>query len=461
MLKQLAVSLLIVLLVSGLATGYRSRTKKEAHQGPGSSSALGVEPAALSTLKQQKADGQPFTCDNGAKVLAWTEFNDDYCDCEDGTDEPGTSACAGRTQSSDQGFYCRNVGHIAKLISSSFVNDGVCDCCDGSDETLSGACKPQCLDEFRQQTAEKHQHARMHEQGTMVLRSWQRQTQTELAQKHSELAALETTLREAEVQLAAEEVIEQRRREEAALSGSPGLPREDDAGDDELFTGESQEHLYQHLSPIDDEDDFVDQLKHEPDNDQAAEADEEEDDDDDEDNDNEDDAKNSAGVFLEREEVKELRKTVKELKEKVDDLTTLLNLNFGPNSALYMLYDKLHQIRAENYNYQVRLYKDAKQDHTSIGKFKEFVETDDGKFQMKFTGGQSCWQGPARSLTVEFTCGVETKIISVEEVSKCTYMMVMEACVACSAQKAQEIKLEIARLEKEVLAAQEETDLIL
>lgn len=49
--------------------------------------------------------------------------NDDYCDCPDGSDEPGTSACEGRPHAY---FYCRNDGHIPARILSSRVNDGIC-----------------------------------------------------------------------------------------------------------------------------------------------------------------------------------------------------------------------------------------------------------------------------------------------------------------------------------------------
>ena len=40
-------------------------------------------------------DVETFRCDDGATTLAIARVNDDYCDCADGSDEPGTSACAG------------------------------------------------------------------------------------------------------------------------------------------------------------------------------------------------------------------------------------------------------------------------------------------------------------------------------------------------------------------------------
>ncbi|GAB2233413.1 hypothetical protein Droror1_Dr00002635 [Drosera rotundifolia] len=67
-------------------------------------------------------------CKDGSKRLERSRVNDDFCDCPDGSDEPGTSACP------DGRFYCRNVGHVATVLYSSRVNDGICDCCDGSDE---------------------------------------------------------------------------------------------------------------------------------------------------------------------------------------------------------------------------------------------------------------------------------------------------------------------------------------
>ncbi|KAM7486439.1 hypothetical protein LguiA_002448 [Lonicera macranthoides] len=67
-------------------------------------------------------------CRDGSKKFSKSQLNDDFCDCVDGTDEPGTSACPNGK------FYCRNAGHTPLFVHSSRVNDGICDCCDGSDE---------------------------------------------------------------------------------------------------------------------------------------------------------------------------------------------------------------------------------------------------------------------------------------------------------------------------------------
>ncbi|XP_014276049.1 glucosidase 2 subunit beta [Halyomorpha halys] len=79
-----------------------------------------------------------FTCFDGQDSIPFAYVNDDYCDCEDGSDEPGTSACPNGT------FFCKNIGHIPQSIPSSRVNDGFCDCCDASDEYLTGKCVYHC-----------------------------------------------------------------------------------------------------------------------------------------------------------------------------------------------------------------------------------------------------------------------------------------------------------------------------
>ncbi|KAM2845749.1 hypothetical protein COP1_028160 [Malus domestica] len=84
---------------------------------------LGVHP-----LDESYYCSEVINCRDDSKSFTRDRLNDDFCDCLDGTDEPGTSACpAGK-------FYCLNRGSTPRFLFSSRVNDHVCDCCDGSDE---------------------------------------------------------------------------------------------------------------------------------------------------------------------------------------------------------------------------------------------------------------------------------------------------------------------------------------
>ncbi|KAF2305193.1 hypothetical protein GH714_002920 [Hevea brasiliensis] len=68
-----------------------------------------------------KISSDTIKCKDGSKKFTKAQLNDDFCDCPDGSDEPGTSACPRGK------FYCRNSGHIPVLLFSSRVNDGICE----------------------------------------------------------------------------------------------------------------------------------------------------------------------------------------------------------------------------------------------------------------------------------------------------------------------------------------------
>lgn len=48
---------------------------------------LGVQPVLLSSYRPLA--GSRWKCLDGSKEISWDSVNDDYCDCEDGSDEPG------------------------------------------------------------------------------------------------------------------------------------------------------------------------------------------------------------------------------------------------------------------------------------------------------------------------------------------------------------------------------------
>jgi len=98
---------------------------------------IGVQPGRRHLY--ELGDDQSFKCLDGSGSIPISFVNDDYCDCRDASDEPGTAACPhGR-------FYCSNDGYLQRLIPSAWVNDGQCDCCDSSDEyNSSSSCENNC-----------------------------------------------------------------------------------------------------------------------------------------------------------------------------------------------------------------------------------------------------------------------------------------------------------------------------
>lgn len=138
------------------------------------------------TLYKPRSD-ESWSCLDGSKTLKFVQINDDYCDCADGSDEPGTAACAEGT------FHCENRGHRPQDIPSSRVNDGICDCCDGSDEYLAeGMCANTCIELGKVEQEQRKSQAEMYKKGAakrseMVARG--KQLKAEREKRRSELDA--------------------------------------------------------------------------------------------------------------------------------------------------------------------------------------------------------------------------------------------------------------------------------
>jgi len=88
-----------------------------------------------------------FTCDG--KIHPESSYNDNFCDCEDGYDEPNTSACSNIINSNTK-FQC--IGSLSNVtIATSRIGDGICDCCDGSDEIINSfgiMCPDVCASQY-------------------------------------------------------------------------------------------------------------------------------------------------------------------------------------------------------------------------------------------------------------------------------------------------------------------------
>ncbi|XP_062589680.1 glucosidase 2 subunit beta-like isoform X3 [Saccostrea cucullata] len=146
--------------------------------------------------KYQPNEQNKFHCINGVGEIPYEHLNDDYCDCDDGTDEPGTSAC------SNGRFHCTNAGYVPKYIQSSRVNDGVCDCCDGTDEYGGKIeCVNNCKELGKALREEQDQKRRLHEEGFKKRDGFIAEVKRIMEEKNVKIQELEKEKAELEVRL--------------------------------------------------------------------------------------------------------------------------------------------------------------------------------------------------------------------------------------------------------------------
>ncbi|KAF9964481.1 hypothetical protein BGZ70_006384 [Mortierella alpina] len=152
----------------------------------GSSIPRGVPPSDAKLYTPSNT--QTWSCLDGSKTITFSAVNDDYCDCADGSDEPGTSACGTGY------FYCENVGHLPSSIKTSRVNDGVCEpeCCDGTDEYDGQVqCPNVCEEVGREARKERERVQAIQEQGSRLRKEYIQHGKTAKLKLQQELETLQ------------------------------------------------------------------------------------------------------------------------------------------------------------------------------------------------------------------------------------------------------------------------------
>uniref|UniRef100_A0AAY4BUW8 Glucosidase 2 subunit beta n=1 Tax=Denticeps clupeoides TaxID=299321 RepID=A0AAY4BUW8_9TELE len=143
--------------------------------------------------RQFYEEGKPFTCLDGSRTVPFDRVNDDYCDCKDGSDEPGTAACPNGS------FHCTNAGHRPAFIPSSRINDGICDCCDTTDEYNSGAtCKNTCREMGRRERESLQKLAEITKEGFLLKQQLIEEAKRKKEEKQSKLTELQAGKRDVE-----------------------------------------------------------------------------------------------------------------------------------------------------------------------------------------------------------------------------------------------------------------------
>ncbi|ACO67963.1 predicted protein [Micromonas commoda] len=433
-----------------------------------------------------------FVCDGGATTIDRSRVNDDYCDCDDGADEPGTSACANGE------FHCRNRGHRSISLPSSRVNDGVCDCCDGTDEHDGGArCPNTCLaagasrrDEIRARVSSARggvDARRKILEGAPALR---RRWQDESVKLEKDVAAQREIVRDASVAKEAAEAEEKKateaedrlnKREASKNKGDDDASGNETAVADTAVADAVPTPTPTSTETVDEypviEDDAVPELQAIDDvADEREESEEERGrriaqqwihgdsestgtapsgpsspaDVPDAIRDRATRAKKAAND--KRDVHAQAQRTLTELEGKHKDVTKRLSTFFGPNMELAHMVGECYKLTVEQYAYEVCPFGDAKQDTTRLGTMQP-VDVKDPR-TMVFNGGERCWNGPARSITVSLRCGGGgNKLADVEEPSRCEYAAKLYTPAACDPGEVDALERELAEMEEEARAA--------
>lgn len=278
---------------------------------------IGVHPDKLNhytALEQQTT----FTCLDGSATIPRESVNDDYCDCGDASDEPGTSACTNGQ------YFCHNQGYLPSLIPSSWVNDGQCDCCDATDEYNNpgeAKCRNICESLGAEYRREQEMQREIYNQGSNLRSQYKEQAKVKREQNN--------------------ELLQQYKRE-----------------------------------------------------------------------------------------LTEKENAIKRIEEE-------MNSDFGPSSVFLPLKGRCFNFKDREYTYTYCPFERATQEsnggmQTELGRWSAWTGSAENPYsRQKYEGGVQCWNGPARSTVVNIGCGVEDKITSVTEPSKCEYVYDFMTPAAC------------------------------
>ncbi|XP_043940558.1 glucosidase 2 subunit beta isoform X3 [Protopterus annectens] len=439
-------------------------------------------PRGVSLLNRPFYDeSKPFTCLDGSLTIPFDQVNDDYCDCKDGSDEPGTAACPnGR-------FHCTNLGYKPQYLPSSRVNDGICDCCDTSDEYNSGiVCENTCR-ELGLQEKESLLHMaevakvgftlkkqlieeakKMKEENKVKLAELQEGKKSLIDQVETLRAAKDAAeIPEKEAKEVHEKAWEERKavveleKERAkALEIFVELDADEDGvvsigelqshteldsdGDGVLSEAEAQALLgdvshvevgiFQEIvwhtikDKFKSEDRFIRESPEEYI--RTTQATKKEDEEEkmplyDEHTQNLVEAANRARSAFEAAE-----RSLREMEDSIRDLENEITFDFGPSGEFAYLYSQCYELTTNEYVYRLCPFHRVTQKQkgggaeTNLGTWGSWSGPEENKFtSMKYEHGTSCWQGPNRSTTVKLSCGKETAVTSTTEPSRCEYLM--------------------------------------
>uniref|UniRef100_A0A4W4EET1 Glucosidase 2 subunit beta n=1 Tax=Electrophorus electricus TaxID=8005 RepID=A0A4W4EET1_ELEEL len=425
------------------------------------------------TKRQFYDENLPFTCLDGSRTIPFDRVNDDYCDCKDGSDEPGTSACP------NGNFHCTNAGFRPTFIPSSRINDGICDCCDTTDEYNSGAkCENTCKELGRKEREVLQRMAEITKEGFLLKQQLIEEAKAGQQERQRKLTEMQNSRKEMEEKVEAlrtvketAEVPEKEAKERhlkawegkadgvfvqfmmmfvffsvslAELQTHAELDSDADGSFSEteaqaLFGGAEQvdtaafERVWSNIK-----DKYVSEvtscsalqynvlvtlsvwcLSVMPS--EVAVT-----------------VLSSTAAQKARDDFEESERALREVEDQIKNIEKEISFDFGPSAEYTYLYSQCYELPTSEYIYRLCPFNRVSQkpkyggSETNLGTWGAWAGPEENKYLlMKYEHGTGCWQGPNRSTTVKLTCGKETAVTSTSEPSRCEYLMEFTTPAVC------------------------------
>uniref|UniRef100_A0A671QX90 Glucosidase 2 subunit beta n=1 Tax=Sinocyclocheilus anshuiensis TaxID=1608454 RepID=A0A671QX90_9TELE len=423
------------------------------------------------TSIQFYVENKPFTCLDGSRAIPFDRVNDDYCDCKDGSDEPGTAACPNGS------FHCTNAGYRPMFIPSSRINDGICDCCDTTDEYNSGAkCENTCKELGRKEREVLQKMAEITKEGFLLKQHLIEEAKKGQQEKKSKVTDMQGNKKQldekVEVLRTVKETAEQPEKEakerhlkaweeqKAAIRLEKDKAKmaeaffvsvselqshaELDADADGTLTETEAQGLMGGAEQVDTStfESVWPNIKDKYHSEVSREE-----------------ADMSCLVSSEvpfgkmffffftvvklsaqkaRDDFEEAEKALREMDDQIRNIEKELSFDFGPDAEFTYLYSQCYELTTSEYIYRLCPFNRISQkpkyggSETNLGTWGSWSGPENNKYLlMKYEHGTGCWQGPNRSTTVKLTCGKETVVTSTSEPSRCEYLMEFTTPAVC------------------------------
>lgn len=145
-----------------------------------------------------------------------------------------------------------------------------------------------------------------------------------------------------------------------------------------------------------------------------------------------------AAAEVARKDFNNAEKDLKDIEREVKQLSETLDKNYGEDLVFAVLQGECFEYTDNEYTYKMCPFDFSSQRgkhggaETRLGSWGEWTGPEEDKHsRMKFSGGQTCWNGPARSTEVFLHCGSENVLSAVSEPNRCEYEMHFTTPAVC------------------------------